>query len=98
MDVKGYVEKLKSLKRRLAVWEAMHRLMDDRFIGKDSKGKVGGIKEPETGDIVSESEIEDVLRTIAEGPITELRTEIASLESSEVVILGSTNKAPPPTS
>lgn len=95
MDVKGYVEKLRSLKRRLAIWEAMHRLMDDKFIGKDSKGKVGAIREPETGDIVSESEIEDVLKTIAEGPITDLKTEIASLESSEVVILGSNSKAPP---
>jgi hypothetical protein len=93
MDIKGYVDRLRSLKRRLAIWEAMHHLMDDKFIGKDgSKGKVGGIREPETGDVIPENEIEDVLKTVAEGPISDIRAEIALLESSEVVILGA-NKA-----
>ncbi len=88
MDIKGYVEHLRTLKRRLAVWEAMHHLMDDRFIGKDgSKGKVGGIREPDSGEIVPESEIEDILKTIAEGPIAEIKSEIAALESSEVVVV-----------
>jgi hypothetical protein len=93
MDFKGHVDRLRSLKRRLAIWEAMHHLMDDKFIGKDGgKGKVSGIREPETGEMIPENEIEDVLKTLAEGPISEIRAEIASLETSEVVILG-TNKA-----
>lgn len=92
MTLKEQVEKLRALKRRLAIWEAMHHLMDDKFISKDGGSKVGGIREPETGDIISEDEIEDVLKAVAEGPILEIRAEIASLEDREVIILGD-NKA-----
>lgn len=87
MTLKEQVEKLRGLKRRLAIWEAMHQLMDDKFISKDG-GKVGGIREPTTGDTVSEDEIEDVLKTLVEGPITEIRSEISMIESQEVVVLG----------
>jgi hypothetical protein len=92
MNLKGHVAHLRSLKRRLAVWEAMHKLMDDKFIAKDGNSKVGGIREPETGDIISEDEIEDVLKTLVEGPISEIKTEISTLESGEVVVIGE-NKA-----
>lgn len=92
MTLKDQVEKLRLLKRRLAIWEAMHHLMDDKFITKDG-GRVGGIKEPETGDIVSEDEIEDVLKALVEGPITEIRVEIQSVESQEVIVLASKGKA-----
>lgn len=90
MTLKEQVERLKALKRRLAIWEAMHLLMDNKFIGKDG-GKVGGkisaIREPDTGDVISEDEIEDVLKTVAEGPIAEIRAEITSLESEEVILV-----------
>lgn len=87
MTLKEQVERLKSLKRRLAIWEAMHHLMDDKFISKDSGRKVGGIREPETGDVIQEDEIEDVLKTLSEGPILEIKAEITSLESGEVVFI-----------
>jgi hypothetical protein len=61
--------------------------MDDKFISKDGGKRVGGIRELETGDVIQEDEIEDVLKTISEGPILEIRAEITSLESGEVVII-----------
>lgn len=81
------VEKLQKLKRRLAVWEALHYLADDKFISKDGR-KVSGIKIPDSGDLVPEDEIEDVLQNIAEGPIAELRAEILAIEEEEVIVLG----------
>ena len=92
MTLKEHNDKLRALKRRLAIWEAMHHLMDDKFIGKDG-GKVGGIREPETGDVVSEDEIEDVLKAVVDGPISEIRAEIDSLENKEVIVLGETKGA-----
>lgn len=87
MTFKEQTEKLRSLKRRLAIWEAIHHLTDAKFISKDSN-TVSGIKEPGTGTIVSEDEIEDVLKTIADGPIAEITAEIDAIENQEVVILG----------
>lgn len=92
MTLKEQVEKLKNLKRRLAIWEAMHQLMDDKFISKDG-GKVSGIREPTTGEVVSEDEIEDVLKTLVEGPIAEIKAEIDAIESQEVIVLGAKAKA-----
>ena len=80
-----HVQKLRALKRRLAVWEAMHRLMDDKFISKDGSNKVSGIRESDTGEIVPENEIEDVLQTVAEGPIADLKTEIKIMETTEII-------------
>lgn len=88
MTLKEQMEKLRSLKKRLAIWEAMHNLMDEKFISKDGSKLVGAIRETETGDLVSEDEIEDVLKQLVEGPIGDIRAEIKTLESREVVILG----------
>ncbi len=90
--LKEQVAELRLKKRRLAIWEAIHHLVDDKFIGKDGR-KVSGLKEPETGDIVPEEEIEDVLQNIAEGPILELRAEIQGLETQEVVVIDQKDKA-----
>lgn len=87
MTLKEQLAKLRALKRRLAIWEAMHHLMDDKFIGKDGGRKVSAIREPETGDVISEDEVEDVLKSLAEGPIAEIRAEINSLESEEVILV-----------
>lgn len=80
-----HVEKLRALKRRLAVWEAMHQLMDDKFISKDGSNKTSGIRESDTGEIVPENEIEDVLQSVAEGPIADLKTEINMMETTEIL-------------
>lgn len=90
--LKDQVDELRKKKRRLAIWEAVHHLIDDKFIAKDGR-KVSGIKEPDTGDIVPEDEIEDILQNIAEGPIAELRAEINAIETQEVVVIDSKEKA-----
>lgn len=87
---KEQLEKLQSLRRRLAIWEAIHYLIDEKFISKDGR-KVSGIKLPDSGEPIPEDEIEDVLQSIGSGPIAELQAEIASIEEQEVVVLG--NKA-----
>jgi hypothetical protein len=84
--LKDQLSELQRLKRRLAIWEAIHFLVDDKFVSKDGR-KVSGIKEPGSGDLVPEEEIEDVLQNIGEGPIAELRAEIAAIETQEVVVI-----------
>ncbi len=86
-SLKEQMETLEKLKRRLAIWEAIHHLADDKFISKDGR-KVGGIRLPNSVQVISENEIEDVLQNIAEGPIAEIKAEISAIEETEVVILG----------
>lgn len=62
-------------------------MVDEKFISKDGR-KSSGIKIPDSGDLVPEEEIEDVLQKIGEGPIAELRAEIEAIETQEVVVLG----------
>lgn len=89
--LKDQLDELQRLKRRLAIWEAIHYLVDEKFISKDGR-KTSGIKVPDSGDLVPEEEIEDVLQKIGEGPIAELKAEIEAIETQEVVVLGE-NKA-----
>jgi predicted transcriptional regulator len=83
---KEQLEELNRHKRKLAIWEAIHQLVDDKFITKDGR-KAGGIKEPTTGEVVSEEEIEDVLESIVTGPITEIKQSIEEIENRNVVVL-----------
>lgn len=86
-SLKEQMAELEKLKRRLAIWEAVFHLMDEKFISKDGR-KVSGIRLPGSSDVIPESEIEDVLQQISEGPIAEIRAEIQSIEDKEVVVLG----------
>ena len=86
-SLKEQLAELERLKRRLAIWEAIHYLADEKFISKDGR-KVSGIKIPGLDGVIPESEIEDVLQQIGEGPIAELRAEIDAIENKEVVVLG----------
>lgn len=90
--LKEQLDELHRLKRRLAIWEAIHYLVDEKFISKDGR-KVSGLKEPDSGTLVPEEEIEEVLQNIGEGPITDLRAEIAAIETQEVVVIDSKDKA-----
>lgn len=83
---KDRLQELQGLKRRLAVWEAIHYLVEDKFITKDG-GKVSGIKIPDSGDLVPEEIIEDVLQAIGDGPIAELKTQIEDIELQEVIVI-----------
>ena len=83
---KEQLDEVEKLKQRLAIWEAIHHLVDDKFISKDGR-KVSGIRVPGSGDLVPEETIEDVLQTIGEGPIAELRNQIEEIENLQVVVL-----------
>lgn len=85
--LKERLEQLEKLQRRLAIWEAIHALVDEKFVSKDGR-KVSGIRIPGSSSAIPENEIEDVLQQIGEGPITELRAEIQAIEETEVVVLG----------
>lgn len=85
--LKESTAELARLKQRLAVWEAIHILVDDKFISKDGR-KAGGIKVEGTDDLVPEETIEDVLQAIGDGPIKELKDQIEEIENREVVVLG----------
>ncbi len=82
------VEELTKLKHRLTVWQAIYRLVDERFISKDGR-KVGGIKVQGCADeLVPEETIESVLQEIGEGPIALLSANIESIENQQVVVVG----------
>lgn len=85
--IKEQLAELHKLKRRLAIWEAIYELMDEKFISKDGR-KVSGIKVQGVEGLVPEEEIEDVLQNIGEGPIAELKAQIDDIEGQEVVVLG----------
>lgn len=85
--LKERLEQLEKLQRRLAIWEGIHSLVDEKFISKDGR-KVSGIRIPGASNAIPENEIEDVLQQIGEGPIADLRAEILAIEESEVVVLG----------
>lgn len=86
-SLKEQLLELQRLKRRLAIWEAIHFLADEKFVSKDGR-KVSGIRVPGTNDVIPEDEIEAVLQAIGEGPIAELTAEIQAIEEKEVVVLG----------
>ena len=81
------VEELNRKKHLLAVWEAIHSIIDEKFISKDGR-KAGAIKVPNCEiDLVSEETIESVLQTIGDGPIAELQAQIQSIENQQVIIV-----------
>lgn len=87
--LKEQLSKLTSLKHRLAVWEALHAHLDESFIGKDGKSATKAIRVPDCSvEVVPEETIEDVLQALGDGPISELREQIAEIENQQVVILG----------
>lgn len=80
-------EQLSILKKRLAVWEAIYSLTDEKFISKDGR-KVSGIKVPGADEIVPEEMIEEVLQSISDEAITKLLEEIDAIENQQVIVIG----------
>ncbi len=84
--LKERLDELTKLRHRLAVWEAAHSMLEEQFTSKDGRKAGKAIRVPECAiPVVPEETIEDVLRTIGEGPISEIREKIAEIESQEVV-------------
>lgn len=86
--LRSQVEELTRLKHRLAVWEAIHYLVDEKFISKDGR-RASAIKVPNCAEeIVPEEVIDAVLQAISDGPIAELQGQIEDIENREVVVVG----------
>jgi hypothetical protein len=93
--LKEQMAQLVGLKHRLAVWEALAALMDDGFVSKDDRKASRAIRVPDCSiEVVPEDTIEDVIRTIGEGPIAELRDQISTIENQQVVVLGGSENGP----
>jgi hypothetical protein len=87
--LKNQIDEMTRLQHRGAVWEAIHHLMSERFLSKDGRPAPEGIRVPNCAiELVPEEAIEDVLQTIAEGPITDIQAKIDEIESQEVIVLG----------
>lgn len=87
--LKEQLQHLTQLKHKLAVWQAVHSLLDEQFISKDGRKSGKAIRVPDCAvEVVPEETIEDVLQAIGDGPITELQEQIALIENQEVVVLG----------
>ena len=87
--LRDQLEQLTKLKHRLAVWEAVHEMLDENFTTKDGRKAGKAIRVPNCPvEVVPEETVEDVLQAIGDGPITELRSQIVSIEDQEVVVLG----------
>lgn len=83
------IDELTGLKNRLSVWEALTSYLDDNFVSKDGRKAPKAIRSPGAQEeVVPEEMIESVMQAIGEGPITELREQIAVIENSEVIISG----------
>lgn len=85
---KEQLEKLTSLKHRLAVWEAIYDQMDSLFIKRDGRTATKAIRVPNcVVETVAEETVEDVLQNIAEGPIAELKEQIKEIEDEPMVVI-----------
>jgi hypothetical protein len=86
--LKEQIQELIKMKHRLAVWEAIYSLMDERFISKDGR-KASAIRVPNCEvELVSEETIEAVLQAIGDGPIAEIQTQIDSIENQQIINIG----------
>ena len=87
--LRGQREELTKAQHRLAVWEAIFQLVEEKFISRDGKKTLSAIRVPNcASEIVSEETIETILQFIADGPIAELRNQVDLIENQQVVVVG----------
>ena len=78
---------LRDKQHLLAVWQVLHEYLDSTYVPKDGRPVEKGIKVPDCLDpIVNEDTIEEVLSQIGEGPIKELKKQVADIENMDVLI------------
>ena len=86
--LKEQIEERTRLQHRLAIWEAIHALMSEKFLSKDGRPAPEGIRVPDcTIELVPEETIEDVLQNIGDGPIADIQSMIDKIDGQEVVVL-----------
>jgi len=87
--LKDQIEERTRLQHRLAIWEAIHHLMSEKFLSKDGRPAPEGIRVPNCSiELVPEETIEDVLQNIGEGPIADIRASLDQIDGQEVIVLG----------
>ncbi len=81
-------EKLVLLKHRLGVWEAVRDFLDTEFVSKDTgrPAKKAVKVEDCLVEVVPEETVETIIQEIGEGPISDLRAQINTIENQEVVL------------
>ena len=83
--LRDHLQQLTSLKHRLAVWEAAFAYLDDTFISKDGR-EAKALRVPGcTEELVPESAIEEVLKTITKEYIEVLQREAEKAEKQDLV-------------
>lgn len=75
------------IQHKLSVWESLADHLDQNFISKDGTPAPKALRSPGClVDKISEPAIEEVIRTIYEGPIKELKEELQKFENQEVTL------------
>lgn len=83
-------KKLTDSQHKLAVWEFLYAHLDTNYISKDGRTVEKALRVPDClVELVPEDAIEDILRFISDGPITEFRDAITDIEN-QVLDLGDT--------
>ena len=81
-------QRLHSLNRRLAVWENIIQYLEQNFLPQDGEAAKLVLRSPACPaefERVLEEDIEEAIKSIIEGPLSELREEIQQREGREVV-------------
>jgi hypothetical protein len=83
--LKEQIAQLTVSKHRLAVWEALHAYLDGNFVARDGSQAQKALKVPDCMvEVVPEDVIEQILQSIGDGPIKELRATIDAIENREI--------------
>lgn len=90
--LKDLQEQVINLQHKIAVWESVAADLDTNFVSKDEQRAPKALRAPGClVDRVSEAVIEDVIKTIVEGPIAELKEELQKVENQELKPAGDSN-------
>ena len=86
-SLKDQIAALTTAKHKLAVWELLYAHLDSSYVPKDSGTAQKAIRVTDCmAEIVPPEIIEEILRTLSEGPIKELQGEINTLENQELIL------------
>lgn len=78
-------KKLTDSQHKLAVWEFLYSHLDTNYISKDGRNVEKALRVSDClVEMVPEDTIEDILKFISEGPITEFREHIENIENQEI--------------
>jgi hypothetical protein len=77
---------LRDLRERLLVWEHLHDYLSNDFLSMDGRPPKKHLAPDGMLGSVSEEAIEEVVESVATGPVEELKQKIAALESHVIPV------------